>query len=127
MAPAVMSALITFYAGMFNVDRDDLSCSIKLTSNYNVKAIVPGYNYGIGLIDEATVRAWKLDRQRLVTNYYYSLYYSAYYLDFIKQSYKESDFTTWQCGFVSKYNTRTARCVEYMIKFRACKENKEFL
>lgn len=120
MNTAVISALITFYAGMFNVERTDLSCSLKLASNYQVTAIVPSHYYGIGMIDEKTTKAWKIDKQKLVTNGYYSIYWSAYYLDFIKQSYKENDFTTWQCGFRSKYTTRNAYCVRYMEQFRQC-------
>lgn len=127
MTTVMIASLITMYANVYNVDRADLSCSIKLATNYKTNNIVYGYNYGIGLIDEPTVRAWKLDRSKLVRNTKYSIEMSAKYLDFIKQSYKESDFTTWQCGFRSKYTTRSGFCVEYMIKFRKCVANKEYL
>lgn len=124
MNTAILTAIITFMSAKYGVDRKDLSCSLKLATNYQHKTIVSERWYGIGLTDDTTIKAWKLDKQRLTNNVYYSIEKSAEYLRFVQDSYKHDDFTSWQCSFRSRYTNRSSFCVDYMIELRKCKEGE---
>ena len=124
MNTAILTAIITIMASKYGVDRKDLSCSLKLATNYQHRTITSDRWYGIGLTDDITIKAWKLDKERLTNNAYYSIEKSAEYLRFVQDSYKESDFTMWQCSFRSKYTNRSNFCVHYMEELNECKNGE---
>ena len=107
MNTAILTAIITIMAAKYGVDRKDLSCSLKLATNYQHRTIASNRWYGMGLTDDITIKAWKLDKERLTNNVYYSVEKSAEYLRFVQDSYSQDDFTSWQCSFRNRYTNRS--------------------
>lgn len=124
MNTAILTTIITIMASKYGVDRKDLSCSLKLSTNYQHRTVASERWYGIGLTDHITIKAWKLDKDRLTNNIYYSVEKSAEYLRFVQDSYKEQDFTSWQCSFRNRYTNRSSFCMDYMVELDQCKKEE---
>ena len=120
-----LSLKITAAATKYGLDRSILSCVLKIESTYNYKAVSSTRDHGIGQINEATAKGFRIDVKRLTSDRAYSVDRAAYVLAHYMQLKKADEPATWMC----RYNVgpgpltgrnRGANCVAYLERLNPC-------
>lgn len=98
----VLSENIDKYSTRYNVESDIYTAILMQESGYKLDAINPKSNdYGISQINKHTIKAFKFDKNRLMSDLSYSIKAGAIVLsDFKRRHYKKEGSSYW-----SRYNT----------------------
>lgn len=112
---------IVKYAKEYGIDAKLLHAIIAVESSYKIKA----YNkmskdYGLTQINSNTIKAYNLDKYKLMHDKSYSIKNGAMILSYFKKRYFKSEPATWYC----RYNVGTAKlegnlaksCIKYLNK-----------
>ena len=94
-----LSTIITNSALKHNLERSTLSCILKIESGYRLNAESTTKDYGIGQINERTIKWLKLDKDKLLNNLEYSVDAAASHLNYLQQLLKPSYNRTWPCAY----------------------------
>ena len=124
--------LITIAAETHKVEREHLSCILKIESEYRLNVVSNTRDHGIGQINERTAAGFKMDLNKLTTDLEYSIDKSAYMLSYYQWLKRHEEPRQWVC----RYNvgpgpltkaSRGAKCEEYLERFNGCLAKGEYL
>lgn len=132
MLEYTLTIKITKYAQKHSLERRLLSCLLKIESNYNVKAISPTNDFGIGQINMHNIERKNLDLKLLTSNLDYSIDVAAAHLNGVQQLHKPLEPATWACRYnIGNRHITTpglgAACVAYNAKLTACYKSGDYL
>ena len=123
------SALITKMAKRYKLDRTVLSCLYKVESNYDHTAVSTTHDYGIGQINGATAKGFKINVKRLTTDLVYSMDRSAYILSYYQWLKRKDEPATWIMRFnvgpgPLHLRNRAVNGLKYMEKINKCRTSE---
>lgn len=118
--------LITAAAAKYKLERTLLSCLYFVESTYRLNVVSRTKDHGIGQINEATAKGFKMDVSKLTVDLAYSIDRSAFILAHYKQLKKADEPRTWIC----RYNVgpgpltkkgRGGACEAYLERINKCR------
>jgi Transglycosylase SLT domain len=119
-------------AAEHDLDYSLLSCIFKVESNYRMGVISKTNDYGIGQINEISIKQHKLDKQLLLTDEAYAIDSTAKLLKGLQQRLKSTYERQWPCAYnigVSGLlrGQKGAACEDYLHKLNSCIINGDYL
>lgn len=123
---------ITKHALKHKVERSVLSCVLKIESGYRMGLISETFDYGLAQVNIRTIKAFKLDKDKLLTNLEYNVSTAAFILRTYKKAFAFDEPTNWIARYNIGYQSLTkgsvgASYVMYNAKIQKCIKSEEYL
>lgn len=123
---------ITKYAKKYEIEREVLSCVLKVESGYRMNVVSKTFDYGIAQINIRTIKAQNLDKRKLLTDLDYSLNVCAALLSSYKTIFKEDEVNDWVARYNVGYQSLSkgsigALYVQYNLKIQRCIHSNNYL
>lgn len=127
-----LAGLIASAASKHDLESSRLSCIFKIESNYRMGVISDTQDFGIGQINEVTIKHYKLDKELLLTDSTYAIEATAKLLKQLKTQLKPDFERQWPCAYnigVSGLlrGRKGAACEAYLEKLNACIISGDYL
>lgn len=119
-------------AGEHDLDYSLLSCLFKVESSYRMGVVSDTQDFGIGQINEVTIKHYKLDKELLLTDSTYAINATAKLLKQLKTQLKSDYERQWPCAYnigVSGLlrGRKGAACEAYLEKLNSCIQSGDYL
>ena len=95
-----LAGFITKYAKEYKVEREVLSCVLKVESSYKLNVVSNTKDYGISQINEKTAYLYSFSLNRLTTDLGYSVMAGAIVLSDYRRVFRDEEIVNW----VGRYN-----------------------
>ncbi len=129
---ANISKLITKYAALYNVEREILSCVLKVESNYRMGIVSDTEDYGMSQINATTARLYGFSLVELLSNVDYSIKAGAIVLSDYRAKFRRSEIVNWVGRYNIGYQSFSTRGIgpayqAYNSKVWACRKSNDYL
>lgn len=127
-----LTVIMKGVASEHNLDYSLLSCVLKVESNYRMGVISETNDYGIGQVNELSIKQHKLDKHLLLTDMKYAINATAKLLKGLQTRLKSDYERQWPCAYnigVSGLlrGQKGAACEVYLEKLNNCVLNNDYL
>ena len=124
--------LITKYAVIHRIEREVLSCVLKIESNYTIGVISDTEDYGMAQINIRTARMYNLSLIELLINKDYAIRSAAKILSDYRRAFKPAEINTWIARYNIGYQSLTSGTIgtsymKYNEKIWACIHTRDYL
>lgn len=127
---ANIKRLITKYSKQYGVEREVLSCVLKIESNYRMGLVSETEDYGMSQINAKTAKMYGFNLIRLLSDVDYSIKAGAIVLADFKRSFKRDEVVNWVGRYNIGYQSLTAAGGAYQAynaKIWACRKSGDYL
>lgn len=125
---ANISKLITKYAKVYKVERDVLSCVLKVESNYRMGVVSDTEDYGMSQINIKTAKMYGFNLVELLSDVDYSIKAGAIVLSDYRRTFRANEIVNWVGRYNIGYQSLTTGGVgaayhAYNIKLWTCRKS----
>lgn len=127
-----ISRLVTKYAKEYKIERDVLSCVLKVESGYRMGLVSETEDYGMSQINAKTARMYGFSLVELLSNVDYSIKASAIVLADFRKQFRRDEIVNWvgryNIGYQSLTKTGIGEAYQtYNAKVWKCRKGGDYL